>query len=221
MQRAGFAPTAVVPVMVDVARGAGVVDERLRDELRATKLGADWVFVGRVAPNKAHHDLVKAFACYRRWFDGNARLWLVGGESSALYRAALGRLVDDAGLASAVTFTGSVSDAQLGAYYEAADAFVCASRHEGFCVPVLEAMAHGVPVIARAATAVPETVGAAGVLVPEDAPVTHLAAAAWRVLADPATRDALVAAGHRRVDHFSLEHTRARLLDVITALLAA
>jgi glycosyltransferase involved in cell wall biosynthesis len=221
LRAAGFDPTAVVPVMVDVQRGVGVVDDELLGRLRSTKTGADWVFVGRVAPNKMQHDVVKAFAWYRRVFDAGARLWLVGGESSVHYRVALERFVHDTGLAGAVTLAGSVSDAELGAYYEAADAFVCASRHEGFCVPVLEAMAHGVPVIARAATAVPETVGGAAVLVPEDAPSSEMATAVWRVVTDDGVRRRLIAAGHTRVEHFSLERTRQRLLDVLRPVVGA
>jgi glycosyltransferase involved in cell wall biosynthesis len=219
LRRAGCDDTAVVPVMVDVARGASVVDERRRDELRSSKRGADWLFVGRVAPNKAQHELLMAFALYRQQFDPDARCWIVGGESSVHYRVALERFIADAGLQGAASLAGSVGDAELGAYYDAADVFVCVSQHEGFCVPVLEAMAHGVPVVARASTAVPETVGDAGVLVPESAPRAEVAAAAWKVVSDAAVRDALVAAGHRRVEHFSLPRTRRRLLDALAPML--
>ncbi len=221
MQAAGFANTAVVPIMVDARRSVGVVDEQMRDALVASKQGRDWLFVGRVAPNKAQHDLIKAFAVYRRIFDPGARLWVVGGESSALYRAALDRFVVTLDLANAVVLTGSVPDTELGAYYDVADVFVCMSRHEGFCVPVLEAMAHSVPVVALASSAVPETVGDAAVLVAEQAPLHDIAAAAWRVATDPATRDTLVEAGHARVEHFSPARSRERLLDVVSQLIAA
>jgi glycosyltransferase involved in cell wall biosynthesis len=221
LRAAGCDQTAVVPVMVDVARAAGNVDERLRDELRQAKRGADWLFVGRLAPNKAQHELLKVFALYRRLFDGNARLWVVGGESSVHYRVALDRFVADAGLQRAAHIVGSVSDGALGAYYEAADVFVSVSDHEGFCVPVLEAMAHGVPVVARASSAVPETVGDAGVLVAEAAPRIEIAAAVRRVVADAQVRDALIAAGRRRVEEFSLPRSRARLLEALAPVLAA
>jgi glycosyltransferase involved in cell wall biosynthesis len=216
LRAAGCDDTAVVPVMVDVARGTSAVDDALLGELRAGKRGADWVFVGRVAPNKAHDELLKAFAVYRRAYDADARLWMVGGESSVHYRVALERFIDSAGLRGAAFVTGSVGDGALGAYYEAADVFVCVSHHEGFCVPVLEAMAHDVPVVARATAAVPETVGDAGVLVPPGAPRAEIAAAVWEVVSRPRVRDALVAAGRRRVDHFSLARTGARLLDALT-----
>jgi L-malate glycosyltransferase len=220
LQRAGCADTAVVPVLVDVTRGGQVVDVALLTELRSTKRGADWLFVGRLAPNKAQHELVKVFARYRREFDAHARLWIVGGESSVHYRVALDRLVADSGLHDAVVLTGSVGDAALGAYYEAADVFVCVSEHEGFCVPVLEAMAHDLPVVARASTAVPETVGDAGVLVAPDAPRETVAVAVARVLGDASARDALIAAGRRRVQHFSLPRGKARLLDALQPMLA-
>jgi glycosyltransferase involved in cell wall biosynthesis len=212
---AGYERTAVVPIMVDVTRGLDVVDTRLCDELRATKRAADWLFVGRLAPNKAQHEVMKAFACYRRTYDAASRLWLVGGDSSAVYRAALERYADDIGLRDAITITGSVSDAQLGAYYDAADVFVCLSQHEGFLVPVLEAMAHGVPVVALAAGAIPETVHHAGVLLDPAASAVEVAAAVHQLLANADARDALVAAGHERVDHFSVARGRERLLEAV------
>jgi glycosyltransferase involved in cell wall biosynthesis len=218
LRAAGCDDTSVVPVMVDVARGASAVDEAMCDTLRRSKRGADWLFVGRIAPNKAQHELLKVFALYRRVFDPAARLWLVGGESSVHYRVALERFIADAGLADAAFVTGSVDDGALGAYYEAADVFVCVSDHEGFCVPVLEAMAHGLPVVARATTAVPETVAGAGVLLAANAPRIDVATAAWRVVTDAALRDQLVAAGHRRVDDFSLPRTGARLLAALGAI---
>ncbi len=221
LQRAGCPRTAVVPVLVDVRRAASIVDDALVAQLTRTKRGADWLFVGRVAPNKAQHELVKVFAHYRRSFDPSARLWLVGGSSSEHYLVALQRFVADAGLQDAVHFVGSVGDAELGAYYEAADVFVCVSEHEGFCVPVLEAMAHDLPVVARATTAVPETVGDAGVLVAADAPRDAIAVAVHRVLSDPNTRAELIAAGRRRVDHFDLDRSKARFLEALEPMLAA
>jgi glycosyltransferase involved in cell wall biosynthesis len=215
LRAAGCERTAVVPIMVDVGRGVDVVDRGMADALRASKRGADWLFVGRLAPNKAQHELLKVFAGYRRVYDPHARLWLVGGESSVHYRVALERFVAAAGLTGHVVIAGSVDDATLGAYYEAADVFVCVSEHEGFCVPVLEAMAHGLPVVARATTAVPETVADAGVLVAPAAPRADLAAAVQRVVTDDGLRSALVAAGHRRVEHFSLPRTAARLLEAV------
>ena len=81
--------------------------------------------------------------------------------------------------------TGSVSDEALAAYYATSDVFVCASEHEGFCVPIVEAMGFGLPVVAFDAGAVPETAGT-GALVVEDKSPLALATAAHKVTADEA-----------------------------------
>lgn len=216
LRRAGCRRTAVAPVLVDLAGRASPDRRVLSSLLRGKRPGSpDWLFVGRVAPHKCQHDVVRAFAAYRRVYDPHARLWLVGPVGSAPYAAALGDAIATLGLAGAVSLTGSVSPGRLAAHYEAADVFVCASEHEGFCVPVLEAMAHDLPVIAHAAAAVPETAGEAGVLLPSKDPLS-MAAAVHRVHTDGRTRDALVVAGRRRAEAFALERS-ARVFEALIA----
>lgn len=182
--------------------------------------GADWLFVGRLSPNKCQHEVVKAFALYRRCFDPRARLWLVGGSSSPRYVSVLERFVAAMDLGGAVTLTGSVSQAALVSYYRGADVFVCLSQHEGFCVPLLEAMWHRVPVVALGTSAVPETLGPAGLVLPaggdgrRSGPAV-VAAAVHRVVSDPSLRDVLVARGAARVEEFALDRTRARFAAAI------
>ena len=186
--------------------------------------GARWVFVGRLAPHKRQHLIIAALAAYRRLYDPHARLTLVGGPSSVTYESALRRFVadlagDDRGLAEAVTITGPVSDAERNAHYAAADVFVCLSAHEGFCVPLLEAWHHRVPVVAYGAAAVPETLGDAGVLL-ADCSCLPVAAAVARVCNDPLLAAGLRDAGTRRLDRYSPERTRSRLLDLAGGLLS-
>jgi glycosyltransferase involved in cell wall biosynthesis len=215
---AGYQSTAVVPILVNLDDFQSEADPDTLGELQAAKAGggADLLFVGRVAPNKCQHDLVAAFALYRQVYDPAARLHIVGGSSSDTYLRALHSFVEALGLTDAVSFTGSVPQEVLVAHYRAADAFVCLSEHEGFCVPLLEAMHHGVPVVAFAAAAVPETLGDAGVLLASKAAAT-VAAAIHRVLADDDLRTRLVAAGHTRLTDFALDRTRARFVEVIEA----
>ena len=123
---------------------------------------AVWLFVGRLAPNKAQEQLIKALAIFGRTYDLPAELHLVGSGTPPAYRDALVRLAAAAGVGDAVHFHEGVSAEALASMYETADVFVSASAHEGFCVPVLEAMRFGLPVVARAAGAVPETAGARG-----------------------------------------------------------
>ncbi|HEY5245940.1 MAG TPA: glycosyltransferase family 4 protein [Acidimicrobiales bacterium] len=179
--------------------------------------GADWLFVGRVVPSKAQHDLVKALWAYRRLYDPTARLHLVGSTPSNRYLAALRAFIADLGLQGAVRIAGEVSDAALAAYFDAADVYVSASLHEGFGVPLLEAMHVGVPVVARSAGAVDGTVGDAG-LVLDPAGPSVIAAAVRRVLADRSLRDRLVAAGRRQVTEHTLAGSGQRTVDAIASV---
>jgi glycosyltransferase involved in cell wall biosynthesis len=137
------------------------------DEEMLEKLGPplrNVLFVGRMAPNKCVEDLILAFGWLHACMDSAFRLVLVGSDRScpryfALLRMLAGRLD-----ARNVCFEGFLSESQLSACYKRADVFVCASRHEGYCLPLLEAMSHNVPVVARRACAMPETMDGAGLL---------------------------------------------------------
>lgn len=206
----GYSPTAVVPILIDIASLERTPpDPAVRRDDRTT-----WLFVGRLAPNKAQHDVVKAFAAYRRLYDPRARLRLVGGSSSHSYETSLKAFIDGLRLTDAVELTGRVDDAALMAHYDAADVFVVCSEHEGFLVPLLEAMYHGVPIVAYAAAAVPETIADAGlVLGVKDA--CTVAEAVHRVITDDALRTQLVEAGNRRLRDFDVDRSRRKLLDAI------
>ena len=215
LRRFGFRRTEVLPILCDVDQLAASADLDAVRRLEDAKSGggADWVFVGRLAPNKCQHDLVKAFALYRRVYDPDARLWLVGGNSSDGYADAVRRFANDAGVSGAVHLTGSVSVGQLVAHYRTADVFVCVSEHEGFLVPLLEAWRHRLPVIAYSAAAVPETLGAGGLALTDKSAAT-VAAAVHRVLSDPSLSEQLADAGERRLQDFALARTRARLIEL-------
>jgi len=216
LRRLGYGATAVVPILYDPGNHDAAPDPATLHRLEAEKAGggSDWLFVGRLCPNKAQHDLVKAFAAYRVAFDPRARLHLVGGSSSHLYETCLQAFAHEIGVGDAVRFAGSVTPGELSAHYRVADVFVCLSRHEGFGVPLLEAMHHDVPIVALRATAVPETVGDAGVLVPASTPAL-VAAAVERVRADADLRAALQAAGRRRLEHFDQVAGRERFAAAI------
>lgn len=159
---AGFKNVEVMPIIVDDALSRERPDEkflrRWRDGLK------NILFVGRVVPNKRYEDLLKAFHAYRRFIRPDARLLLVGSYIGLeRYLALLKNLARELGLDN-VLFTNHVRQDQLVGFYRVADLFLCASEHEGFCIPLLEAMAAGVPILAYAAGAVPETLGGSGVL---------------------------------------------------------
>lgn len=214
----GYRTTTVVPLLIDLAGFDHGIDDVTLARLRhQSDPGATWLFVGRIAPNKAQHDLLKALAVYRRVYDPAARLRLVGGSSSHAYLTALQRFRSALQLDDAVDFVGEVSDAELAAHYRAADVFVCVSDHEGFCIPLLEAMHHRLPLVAYASSAVPETVGPAGIVLASKSP-TLVAAAVHRVATDVALRQGLVDAGQRRLIDFDLATTRSRFAAAVTPL---
>ncbi|MGC9332841.1 MAG: glycosyltransferase family 4 protein [Anaerolineae bacterium] len=125
------------------------------------------LFVGRLAPNKCQDDLIRAFKVYHDLINPHSRLLLVGSDANAPgYRLELESMAAALGLADCVRFPGPVGPREgLGGYYRAADIFLCLSEHEGFCVPLLEAMAFDLPVIAYRSTGVPYAMGGAGFLI--------------------------------------------------------
>ncbi len=220
MHDLGYEHTSVVPIMFDPQTFGRDVDQATLDRLLAAKRsgGADLLFVGRIAPNKAQHDLVKLLAFYRKVYDPEARLHLVGVDSSHAYGDTIRRYAGALGLADAINFVGSVTADELTAYFQAADVFVSASEHEGFCVPLLEAMHHQVPIVAYGATAVPETLAGAGLVLRTKEPST-MAAAVDRVLRDTRLCAQMVEAGTERLASFDLSRTRGSLEAAIGALM--
>jgi L-malate glycosyltransferase len=210
--------TVVVPILLDLEAFDVEPDAAALDRLTRAR-GTAWLFVGRVAPNKCHHDIVKAFAVHRRVYDPEATLRLVGGFASNAYVASLRAYVAALQLDDAVEITDAVSPAELSSHYRAADVFVCLSEHEGFCVPLLEAMHHGLPIVAFASTAVPETLGRGGLCLTAKGPEL-VAAAVQRVADDAELRAGLVAAGRARLADFDLRVTRRRMVDALESLAA-
>jgi len=195
MRLLGARRSAVVPPLVDL--------ERLHPRPASPSDPPLLVFVSRVAPNKRHDDLIRVLAALRSTAQPDARLVIVGRFTDTEdYVGALRSLASDLGVASAVEWAGRLDDSAVGDLYARAAAYVCASEHEGFCVPLLEAMAFDVPVVAYAAGAVPDTLGGAGIVLRHKDPLVW-AAVVDRVVRDPVLRSALAAAGRRRLGDFA------------------
>ena len=128
------------------------------------------LFVGRIIPNKRIDDLIRSFAVFQKWVRPRSRLLLVGDHRGfERYLDRLQELVRELRL-DEVVFTGQVDDDELYAYYRLADVFLCLSEHEGFGVPLQEAMHFGLPVIAYDAGAVRETLRGGGLLLQDKRP---------------------------------------------------
>ena len=180
--------------------------------------GPVWLFVGRVVPNKGFHDLLAAFAVFRGVWGAGARLVLAGSGSEGSYGVALRGLAQGLGLGGSVVWAGSVPGEVLAGWYGAADVFVCLSDHEGFGVPLVEALGAGLPVVAFDAGAVAGTLGGAGVLLGDKSPAA-VAAAVGRVLEDGGLRDRLVAGGRRRAAELHPDRSAEIYADALRPLL--
>ena len=217
LRAVGFADVRVAPVLwhLQQAGSGSSVDPPPAE----SPSGETVLFVGRLSANKCHHDLLAALALLIRQRP-NVRMVFVGSAASPSYERSLRNLAARLGIDQAVDFAGAVSSQELADHYASASAFVCVSEHEGFCVPIVEAMAAGVPVVAFAAAAVPETVADAGLLIGDKRPAT-IAAALDRVLGDADLRSALIAAGRRRAADFSLENGRQHMRAALEGLLVS
>lgn len=194
---------------------AGPADLELLDEYFDGNVNL--LTVGGVRPNKSHGALIKALVVYRRLFNRNARLFIVGSESEAFanYTASLRELIDAWDIELSVMFTGKVSDESLKSYYLLADALLMTSEHEGFCVPLVEAMAMKVPIIAYGSTAIPETAGESGLILDRRDPFL-MAQAIDSLRRDETAKMALVSRGAKRYEErFSNEAIARRFLEVM------
>ena len=167
----------------------------------------NFVFVGRIAPNKKQEDVMRAFYCYKKYCNPKSRLFLVGSyQGMERYYHRLRRYVGALELDN-VVFTGHISFPAILAYYHLADLFLCMSEHEGFCVPLVEAMYFGVPILAYDSSAIADTLGGSGVLLSSNDPM-EAAMCADRILRDAALRREIVAGQRRRQQDFAYPEIR-------------
>lgn len=175
------------------------------------------LMVGRFAPNKGHATLIDAFNIYHTTYNRDSRLFIVGKEDDRLstYTTFIYQKVSDLGLQDSVVFTGGVSIEALKAYYLVSNIFMITSEHEGFCVPLVEAMAMKLPIVAYGSTAIPYTVGKAGLV--WDQPDPYLLAGS----VDCVARDEMISAnlgelGWRRYNEaFTNEQIETSFLEFI------
>jgi len=204
----GFTNVTAVPILIDWTQYGAAPDESTLASMssRRTRI----LFVGRISPNKRQDELVRMLAYYRACIDPEAMLYLVGSyRDQPQYHARLWSLIEALGLRGAVVLTGSVPPAALVAYYRRASVFCSLSEHEGFGVPLLEAMHLGVPVVAYDAAAVGETVGEGGIRLPRK-DLAEAAEACALVVERADLRERVVEAGHRRVRDFDTEAVARR-----------
>jgi glycosyltransferase involved in cell wall biosynthesis len=209
---AGYRRTGVLPVVIDFDALDAPPDAATAAEYAGN--AANVLFVGRVSPNKKFEDVIKVFFYFQKTARLRSRLILVGSIDPAdRYANYLRGLVRELDVRD-VVFARRLPQPALNACYRAASAFVCMSEHEGFCVPLVEAMHFGVPIVAYAQEAVAETLGGAGVLVREKR-FDEIAELVSLVISDGAFRDRIVAGQRQRLRAFQGPAVEQRLRELL------
>ncbi len=218
LEEFGFERTLVSPIVVNTdriksGRPVPALEDCLNDGL------SNILFVGRIAPNKRIEDHIRLAEHFKRYVDTDYRFIFVGRTDAAprYYATVRALMLQYEMPADKFLFVGSVPDDELSVYYRTAKAYVSLSEHEGFCVPLVEAMAADLPILAYGAAAVPETLGGAGVcFTPKD--LEYAAELLGLLVYDDALRDRVISGQRRRLTDFGLAPAE-RALDTMIASL--
>ena len=218
LEAAGFPVTGVLPVVPDFSHL-----EEPADDLIARQFDDAWtnvMFVGRIVPNKRIENVIRFFAAYKRRYNPRARLLIVGSYGGfERYLIMLHHLVARLGVPD-VHFLGQVSNGELTAFYDVADLFLCASEHEGFCVPLMEAFSKRIPVLALARSAVPTTMDGGGVLYDTTDPA-EVAMLMDVVVSDAALQERILASQDAALQRMRARDFGGTLLGFVDQVLAS
>ena len=205
-------PIKVVPIIIPFSDY-----EKKPNKTVLEKYNDDYInilFVGRVAPNKKQEDLIAAFDCYQKNYNKKSRLFIVGSSSGMNnYEFRLKKYVERLN-AKNIIFTGHTAFDEILAYYKIADLFLCMSEHEGFCVPLVESMFFGVPIVAFNSTAIGETLGGSGFLLTNKRPI-ETAGIINRIITDENLRMKIINNEKERLQVFQYSKVKEQFLDNI------
>lgn len=209
-------PVDVAPILISFEDYEKRPDKQTLEKYKDGKTNI--IFTGRIAPNKKQEDVISAFYHYQKYYNKKSRLILVGSyfNMESYYE----RLKDYAKRLGAenVVFTGHIGFEEMLSCYKAADLFLCMSEHEGFCVPLVEAMYFGIPVVAYDSSAVGDTLGEGGILLEKKEPL-ETAGIMDRVIRDEALRERILAGQKKRLRDFGKERIQQVLLEKIEGFL--
>ena len=218
MKSMGYQNVQVLPIVIDTNLMSIPPTQRLLKQRRDGLLNV--IFVGRCTPNKKIEDVVRVFAWLQKNITPLCRLTQIGSKAgNERYHAMLLAMCKEWQLTN-VQFTGSVSQADLHAYYQSADVFLCMSEHEGFCIPLIESMLYDVPIVAMAHAAVPETLDGSGILLAE----RHFdiaAEAIHRLHQDAALRTGVIQGQRDRIKRYQSRNLEAELRAALAPVLSS
>jgi glycosyltransferase involved in cell wall biosynthesis len=209
LEKVGFKKTGVLPIFMDFKNYHLAPENKLKKELTDGRINI--LHVGRIAPQKKIEDLIRVFYLFQKRYRPNSRLILVGTDSGMRpYGRALRKMTEELGLQEMVRFAGFTTFRELITYYSNAQAYLCLSEHEGFCVPLMESMFFGLPILAYLTGGIPETLGGAGIGLQEKN-WEEIAALLALVIEDPVFRETIVAGQKERLKDLALDKNSARL----------
>lgn len=206
---------SIIPISVRLDKMTFEKDDSIYERYSDGKVNI--LFTGRVFPNKKQDSLIRSFKQYHDKYNENSRLLIVGNHSNSAYYDALKRLVYKLKVENDVVFTGRVSLTEYVTYYQIADVFLCMSEHEGFCIPLVEAMHYNVPIIALNRTAIPDTLSGCGVLL-DCKNYETFADEINRIIQDGVRRNDILEGQNKRLKDLSpgvLETRYRKLLEMI------
>lgn len=172
------------------------------------------LFTGRIAPNKCQEDIIASFYKYHTYYNKKSRLILAGNTSSSNYYEKLKHYTNKLGIDESVVFTGHIAFSEILAYYHIADVFLCMSEHEGFCVPLVEAMYFDIPIIAFDSTAIPYTLGGCGILLKNKNPL-ETAGVINYILKNSEVKETILHEQRERLNDFKHDVIEERFLSLI------
>jgi glycosyltransferase involved in cell wall biosynthesis len=216
LEALGFDRTGVFPIAVDTTRITRHVRRPALEAVLDDGL-VNILFVGRIAPNKKIEDHIRLAEMYKRYIDAYYRFIFVGRfDVVPRYYSMVRSLMTEYRLLNdRFVFTGPVPDEELAVYYQHAAVYVSLSEHEGFCVPLVEAMAADVPIMAYGAAAVPDTLGGAGVqFAPKD--LEYAAELLGALAFDDELRAGVTAGQRRRLADFGDARIARELTSIVS-----
>ena len=217
LESMGFTDVRVAPLIVDPQPLHDTEPDPALQQLLTDHVdGPVLLYVGQLLPHKRPDLLIEAFHLLATAIRPNTRLILVGPARLPRYATVVHQFVKELNLPRC-WLAGAVSQAQLAAFYRRADAFVTTSQHEGFCAPLIEAMSFDLPVLARACAAIPDTLGDAGLILPDDAGPALIAEAMDVVLNDSSVRIEITEPATDQLTRLSPDNARAAFLEQLMA----
>ncbi|EKD27424.1 MAG: hypothetical protein ACD_79C00727G0003 [uncultured bacterium] len=176
----------------------------------------NFIFVGRVVPNKKFEDLIKVFYYYNKTINSKSRMFLVGSYiGNEKYYTYLKSLIFDLGMTDSIIFSGHITTAELITYYKISHLFLCLSEHEGFGLPLIESMYFNIPVFALDHAAVSETLGNSGVLI-KKLDYKSIAELINSIMTNNSLLNNIVANQHKRLQNFNIELLELKIREILS-----